>query len=331
MKVLVTGAAGFIGYHICKNLLSQGHSVIGIDNFSAEYDISINKWRFQELQKFENFKFIYMDVSKDDAKEIIEEKTVDYVIQGASKDLYYNEKDPKDYTTFLTSNVLATSRMFELARVLRAKKFILLSTYIIYGNTRKETLTEKYILPKPRNTYAASRLAEEQAVEFMSTFYKLPSVVLRIFSAYGPASRPGTKIPVLINNLSKNKTVTLNPNSMDFKDYIYVEDVVRCIRKAMTQRLKFQTINIASGITTDDIELAKKLSMIMGKESLIEVSPEKGKTKNEKKKIVAGISRAEKILKFNNPIMLEDGLTNTYNWYKNNPEFFKGNEKILSS
>lgn len=331
MKVLVTGAAGFIGYHLCKNLLLQGHSVIGLDNFSALYDTSINKWRFQDLQQFSKFEFIFFDVSKDDVSVLLKRKGIDYLVHAAAKDLFFNEKKPTDYTTFLMSNVLATARMFELGKSLKIKKFILLSTYIVYGNTKKEIFTEKKILPKPVNNYAASRLAEEQAVEFMSTFYNIPCVVLRIFSAYGPASRPGTIVPYLVGSFYNNKKVTINKNHTSTRDFVYIDDVIRCIRKSMTKRLKFQVINVASGVTTDDIDLTKTLASIMEKEKNVNIVQKRVSNEDIKvKRISADNSKARKMLNLKAPTMLDEGLRKTVAWYKKNPEFLKASENLQS-
>jgi len=321
----VTGSAGFIGYHLCRDLLSFGHQVIGIDNHNRDYHTSLKEKNTTELQKFKNFEFIKLNIVNEGFSSILNGRKVDYVVHLAAKDLYYDKHDKIEYSPYLETNVVGTANIFELAKILAAKKFIFASTHSVYGVTKKGVFTEKDLIPRPISPHGASKLAAEQVVHFMSNFYELPAVVLRIFSTYGPGMRPHTLIPHIIDRLQEDRPLGLYADENQKRDYIYIDDVVEAIKAAFNKRIKFQAINIAGGDVISIRDLAIKIADLLGKNNLelaIERS-EKDFSKVVVQHVNADVSRAKKILKFTPQVGLDAGLKKTVDWYLSHPDILK--------
>jgi len=311
---LITGSAGFIGFNLSKKLLQEGNTVIGIDNENADYDPAIKEARTAELSSFPNFEFLKMDIVHDDIFQALKEKRVDYFVHLAAKDFYYNKPFDLDYALYVESQVLGTARMFELAKRLKAKKFIFASTHSVYGNTKKGILTEKKILPNPISPHGASKLAAEEVIRFMTNYHKLPSVILRISSVYGPGMTPHMLIPSVIQSFKNSTPVKEHVDfSKSTRDFIFIDDVVTYIISALNKRISFQIINIASGKSVTLSKVISLIAQIMGKKT------EEAKVNDYRKdyrhlivgQVVTDISRAKKILRFVPQTKLEQGLQKT--------------------
>lgn len=321
----MTGSAGFIGYNLCRDLLSLGHSVIGIDKHSNDYAVSIKENHTEELKKFKNFEFIKLDIVNDGFASILSGQKVDYVVHLAAKDLYYDSHDRIEYSPYLENNVIGTSRMFELAKTLQAKKFIFASTHSVYGVTKKGIFTEKKLIPQPISPHGASKLAAEHVVHYMSNFYELPSVILRIFSVYGPGMRPHTVIPHIIDRINSDRPLELYGSSSQKRDFIYIDDVISYIKAAFNKRLKYQVINVASGKSISLESLAGEIAKILGQDNLAVAINRSSKdfSKVLVSDVLADTSRAKKLLKHSPQITLEEGLKKTVVWYLANPDILK--------
>lgn len=319
MKFIVTGSAGFIGYHLSKRLLNEGHNVIGIDNHSPDYDILLKERHTGELKSYSNFEFIKLDITNEAIDTLLRTQNVDYVIHLAAKDMYYGSPTEIEYTPYLFTNVIGTSKAFELAKKLNAKKFIFSSTFSVYGGTKKELLTEKKILPRPISPHGASKIAAEEVVHFLSNYYKLPSVILRLGSVYGPEMRPHTAVPFVIDRLKSNKPLDFYNNETT-RDYIYIDDVVEYIIAVFNKRIKFQIINVASGKSISMVDLSYKIANEMGKnKSDIQFVQHQKDFKNIiQKDAHISIKRAEKILRYTPKINLDEGIKRTVTNYLKN-------------
>jgi len=321
MKILVTGSAGFIGYNLCKRLLDEGNKVVGIDSYSPDYDINLKELRTKELISNKSFEFIKLDINNVAFNTLLNGSKVDYVIHLAAKDLYYGSSEFIDYSPFIETNVLGTSKAFDLSRRLTAKKFIFISTHSIYGNSKRSILTEKKLLPKPISPHGASKFSAEHVVQFMSNFYKIPSIILRVFSVYGPGMRPHTFIPLVIDRLSKNLPLDAYADYNVKRDFIYIDDVVSYILATLNKRIKFQVINIASGKSYMLKEIVIKIAEIMKKD------PNRLEFKRHERDFsrmvgidnIASVTRAKKILKYSPLTDIDLGLAKTVEWYLKNP------------
>lgn len=316
--ILITGSAGFIGYNLSKKLLQTGNNVIGIDSLNSDYDPSIKEARLNKLQEYSNFEFLRLDIVHDETYPHIKGKRVDYFVHLAARDFYYNHPHDLKYSLFVESQVLGSAKMFELAKKLRAKKFIYSSTHSVYGDTKKGVLTEKKILPSPISPHGASKLAAEEVIHFLSNYYELPALILRISSVYGPGMTPHMFIPTVIRSLQKGQTIKEHvPFNKSSRDFIYIDDVVNYIISTFNKRVKFQVINIASGTSTTLSSVLGLITKLVGKVS------GHAKLKDYRKeyrhiivdRVAVDISRAQKILKYTPLTKLENGLAATVDYF----------------
>ena len=242
------------------------------------------------------------------------------MIHLAAKDYYY-EDDEQGYSEYIEQNVVGTSRVFEYARELGVKKFIFTSTHSVYGNTKKEVLTEKKIVPRPASPHGASKLSAEHAVSFLSRTYNIPAIILRISTVYGPDMLEHQVIPNWIKNIYKGKSLPLHVSPNTTRDFVYIDDVVKAIKQCFNKRLTLQTINIASGKSYSIKELADEISKILNKDHK-KIKYEKTKKEHIDKitseNVSLSISRAKKLLGYKPEYTLQEGLEKTIEWYFEN-------------
>lgn len=321
MRILVTGCAGFLGYYTCERFLTLGHKVYGLDNLNSDYSVSIKNSRIEKLQKHQNFYFEQFDITSSDTPKILENQKIDEVIHLAGKDIYYKDED-LFYSDYLDINVIGVARVFELAKKLGARRFIFSSTHSVYGRTKKKVLSERKIVPKPISPHGSSKLAAERVLEFMSGYYKLPTIVLRIFTVYGPDMRPYTVIPYFIKRIASNEPLKTYLGIDQTRDFVYINDVVDSFVSAIKSRLKYQIINIASGKSHSLRELAELIAKKLGKSSE-DLGFDIAKS-NVKELIVtdvtADITKANRILNYIPKVSFEEGLDATVEWYKKHPK-----------
>lgn len=323
MKIIVTGSAGYIGYNLCKKLLENGHIVTGIDNLDPETEFEEKQNRTAELQNIRNFEFIKLDVVNDAFPSIFHGKKYDYMVHLAAKDFYYqnynHESKYNQYSPYLITNVVGTSKMMELAKNIGIKKFIYASTHSVYGKTKKGLLTEKKVVPKPISPHGASKYAAEQVVHYLSNLYRLDSVILRIFTVYGPGMQKYKSLYQIIDSLVKSEPyIAHGMNSLNnVRDYIYIDDAVNYIIESLNKRVKYQTINIAGENHISISKLADQVAEILGKKrgSLLVKDADNFVHKVIVKEAKADISRAKKILKYTPKTSLDEGLKKTVDWY----------------
>lgn len=324
-KILITGCAGFVGIHLVKRLLGMNFMVVGIDTFLEDHYLDQKRAEIKNLLKVnKNFKFFELDKREGNLRNLLKTKSIDYVVDFASKDFYYKEEDKHNYRSFLDVNVTGTANIFELARDLGAKKFIYGSNHTVYGNTKKINLTEKNIVPKPISPQGSSKLAAEKVIEFLSNYYKLPAINLRFFSVYGPYLPPHTAMYHYIERFYEKKGLEVYVDlSKHYRDYIYIDDVVQYIISSLDVRVKFQNINIATGTSHNLKEVAFKTAEILGMEQCdvkIKIL-KRGIEGLTAERSHANISRAIKLLNYKPQIDLDRGLRETINWYTQTKQY----------
>jgi UDP-glucuronate 4-epimerase len=325
MKILVAGSGSFIGYSLSKRLIELGHKVIGIDYLENDFVDNFKVLRNNELKEFKDYELIKMPKHNEGLNSLLDGEKIDYVYDFYSKDFIYDFGEKPNYSEFLETNVVGAAKIFELAVKLKAKKFFCGSTHSVYGKARKKKLTEKKVIPKPISPHGASKLAEENVVEFLSNFYGLNAIIFRFFMVYGPYMNPFTVTYKFMEHLKRGDTkLIMENNPLSTRDFIYITDAVNFIISAMDKRIKYQTINIASGETHTMIDLAKTIAKNMGKDpDLITV----GESRKSFSKLIveqqqADISRAIKMLKYKPQVSFDEGIRNTVEWYEKG-EFYK--------
>ena len=243
---LITGAAGFIGFHTSLNLLRKGKKVIGIDNLNNYYLPKIKKNRLKILSKFNNFKFYKKDITNYKTVEKIFDKTsITTVINlAAQAGVAYSLTNPKKY--FLT-NSLGFFNICLIAKKYNIKKVLFASSSSVYGDNQNLPVKESYEL-NPLSYYAITKQNNEQTAKFFSTISKTKYVGLRFFSVYGLYGRPDMIIYKLISSFKQKKTFYLNNFGEHKRDFTHIDDVMKIINRLVNKKLKnnYDIFNICS-------------------------------------------------------------------------------------
>jgi UDP-glucuronate 4-epimerase len=193
MKILITGSAGFIGFHLAKRLLDEGHSVVGIDNFNNYYDIQLKEDRNKILEEYPDYKLYRVDIANiTDLQKIFKENDLDRVCHlAAQAGVRYSITNPYVYGD---SNLKGFVNIINLAKEKSVKNFVYASSSSVYGNGEKYPSSEKDYVDNPISLYAATKRANELIAYTYNHLYNLPVIGLRFFTVYGPWGRPDMAI-----------------------------------------------------------------------------------------------------------------------------------------
>jgi UDP-glucuronate 4-epimerase len=231
MKMLLTGAAGFIGMHIALKLLERGDNVIGIDNINSYYDPELKKERLKLLQKYENFNFKKVDISdSDEIKNIFSEHKFDKVIHMAAQaGVRYSIDNPSEY---IKSNIVGFANIIENCRYYDVEHLVYASSSSVYGNNTKIPFKEIHSVDHPISLYAATKKSNELHAHVYSHLYKLPTTGLRFFTVYGPWGRPDMALFKFTKNIIENKSIDVYNSGKMVRDFTYIDDIVEGVVKA---------------------------------------------------------------------------------------------------
>ncbi len=316
MRILVTGAAGFIGFHISNYLVKKKIKVIGVDNLDDYYSINLKKKRLSELKKNKNFKFIKIDISSNKLKRVLKEYHFDIVIHlAAQAGVRYSLINPKKY---IHSNIKGFGNLFESINTKNLKKVIYASSSSVYGDTKKFP-TKETQKTNPKNIYGYSKVINEQMSEYYFNLLKVPFVGLRFFTIYGDWGRPDMFILKTLIGNDKKKIFYLNNNGNHLRDFTSIKDVIKICDKIIKKKfLKNEIYNICS----NNPQLIKRVFTYIKKEC------GNIKYKNIKKNKAdvlnthgdnSKIKRDFKIDKFQN---FKNELIEIVNWYKSTKNIF---------
>ena len=227
MKILVTGAAGFIGYHLCKTLLTEGHEVHGIDNLNDYYDIQLKKARLNELGH-NGFYFHQIDLA--DSKglfAILESFLPDIIINlAAQAGVRHSITNPQ---AFIDSNIQGFFNVLEGCRKFPVKHFIYASSSSVYGTHAEIPFRETARTDQPVSLYGATKKAGEVLAHSYVELYKIPSTGLRFFTVYGPWGRPDMAYFKFADQIMNGETIDIYNNGKMERDFTYVDDIIRGI------------------------------------------------------------------------------------------------------
>ena len=211
MDILVTGAAGFIGYHVSNQLLKNNHNVYGIDNLNNYYDVSLKLSRLKILKKKKNFHFNKIDlINYKKLNLYFKNKNFDLVINlAAQAGVRHSIKKPYDY---FKSNLLGFYNILEISKKYKIKKFIFSSTSSVYGNDKRFPLQENRGSNHPIQFYAATKKANEIIAHSYSSMFNMQIIGLRFFTVYGPWGRPDMALFKFVKNILENRQIEVYNN-----------------------------------------------------------------------------------------------------------------------
>ena len=314
MKILVTGSAGFIGFHVSDYLLKNNNTVIGIDNINDYYDVNLKKSRLKILKKNKNFFFYKFDlINANKLEDLIKKFKVKYIVHlAAQAGVRYSIENPK---TYFKNNLEVFFNILEASKKNNIKHLIFASTSSVYGENNNFPLKENDNTDKPISFYAATKKSNEILAHSYSYIYNLPCTALRFFTVYGPYGRPDMALFKFTKNILENKKIQLYNNGNHSRDFTYITDIVSGIfsilKKNNTKNL-FNTFNIGNGNSRKLKDYLKTIEKKLNKNAkIINLPLQLG----DIKKTHSDISLLNKYSNYLPETDIEEGINNFIDWY----------------
>jgi UDP-glucuronate 4-epimerase len=319
-KILVTGAAGFIGFHTTKRLLEQGHTVIGIDNLNSYYSVNLKNDRLKQLQPFESFHFYHADIADIKTVEKIwsNEPGVTQVIHlAAQAGVRYSLIDPYPY---VHSNVTGFTVILEQCRYQpNFEHLVYASTSSVYGLNPALPFKEEHPVNHPISLYAATKRANELMAQSYYHLYKLPVTGLRLFTVYGPWGRPDMSLFKFTKAILAGETIDVYNKGQMSRDYTYIDDIVEGILAALGhpptyfQSLEHPLYNIGNHHKESLLVFIETLEKALGKKANKNFLPLQP---GDIVETLSDIGKARKELGYNPQTSIQQGIEKFVEWYK---------------
>ena len=316
MKILITGCAGFIGYHLSSLLTQKKMKIYGIDNLNNYYDVELKKERLKILKKNKNFFFYKLSLeNKKKLNENIKLNKYDIVINlAAQAGVRYSISNPDAY---FSSNLTGFYNLLKICNESKVKFFVSASTSSVYGANKKFPLSEKDSTDNPLSFYAATKKCNEIIASSFNKIYGMKILMLRFFTVYGPYGRPDMSLYKFSESLKFNKNVELYNYGNHVRDFTYVDDVTDAIFKLIKNRKKLKSFEILNIAGSKPSTLRNYLNIIaknFNKKPKIKMLPLQ---KGDVIKTYASNKLLKKRIKNIKITKLEKGIKNFVEWFKN--------------
>ncbi len=312
MKYLVTGAAGFIGYHVSLRLLQAGEQVIGLDNLNTYYERQLKLDRLNRLKTFPAFNFVYGDISDYALLEnVFSRATADKVCHlAAQAGVRYSLKDPFAYQK---SNLDGFLNILECCRKYPVMNLVFASSSSVYGNDSSTPFKIDDRTDQPLSLYAATKKANELMAYTYHHLYGLKTTGLRFFTVYGPWGRPDMAYFKFTRDILEGKPIDIYNHGKMERDFTYIDDIVEGVISALDKRYEYEIFNLGNSQPEPLIDFINYLEKILGKTAQKNYLPLQP---GDMVKTYADISYSIEKLGYQPKTKLYDGLTQFVNWYR---------------
>jgi len=311
-KILITGAAGFIGYHLCKSLIEDGYEVLGIDNLNDYYDINLKQARLGQLKQFKSFKFNKIEItdrgSLTKSFQSFDPQTIVHL--AAQVGVRYSIENPYNY---IDSNLVGFLNIIELCRNNEVKSFIYASSSSVYGGNKKIPFSVEDRVNKPLSLYGATKRANELIAHSYSHLYGLHTTGLRYFTVYGPWYRPDMAMFIFTERIMAGKPIPVFNNGNMKRDFTYIDDVISGTRFAIEKNYKCEIFNLGNSKSENLMELIGILEENLGKKAQIEYLPMQP---GDVKETLADIKKSTEKLGYKPITTINKGIPQFTKWYK---------------
>ena len=325
-KILVTGSAGFIGFHLCLLLLKQGHKVIGFDGMTNYYDVSLKERRHQILIENENFIcYIGQLEDHDGLLKIFTKEAPDVVVHlAAQAGVRYSLENPRAY---IDSNLIGTFNIMECAREFSVEHLLMASTSSVYGANTVMPFKEDMQTDTPLTLYAATKKANESMAHSYSHLWKIPTTMFRFFTVYGPWGRPDMALFKFTKGIIEQTPIDIYNHGDMYRDFTYVEDLVRAIslliasvpgvasadlNSTISSVAPYRVVNVGNSTKVKLLDFIEEIENILNKKAIRNYMDMQ---KGDVPKTWADASLLKSITGFQPETDFKDGVRKFVTWY----------------
>ena len=336
MKILVTGAAGFIGFHVSKILLSKGHEVVGLDNINDYYDVNLKFARLNELgidkneaskfnslskSKTKDFAFVRMNLEdREELPKLFKREKFDVVCNlAAQAGVRYSIENPE---TYIDSNLVGFLNILECCRHNHIKHLVYASSSSVYGLNKKIPFSTEDNVDHPISLYAATKKSNELMAHTYSHLFKIPTTGLRFFTVYGPWGRPDMAMFLFTDAIINDRPIKVfNHGNME-RDFTYIDDivegVVRIIEKSPSKRIDnnqfYKVYNIGNNNSVKLIDFIKEIEVNLDKVAIKQMLPMQP---GDVEQTWANVDELIKDYDYRPNTSIKDGVKSFIDWFKN--------------
>ena len=330
MKILITGAAGFIGSNLSQRFLARGDDVVGLDNLNDYYDVNLKKTRLSPLKEHANFKFVKLDLAdRDGISHLFAHEKFDKVMNlAAQAGVRYSIDNPHAY---VDSNIVGFVNLLEGCRHHQIKHFVFASSSSVYGLNTQMPFSVHHNVDHPISLYAATKKANELMAHTYAHLYNLPTTGLRFFTVYGPWGRPDMALFKFTKAILENKPIDVYNHGKMRRDFTYIDDivegVVRVIDKISTPNPKwssdapdpctspapYQLYNIGNNNPIELMHYIETLEKALGKTAQKNMLPMQA---GDVAATYADVEDLERDIDFKPQTTVEEGIGRFVEWYK---------------
>lgn len=313
-SILITGSAGFIGFHLVKKLLESNYQIIGIDNLNDYYDKTLKKARNKILCKSKKYIFYENDITDINSLDnIFKKHKIDIVCNlAAQAGIPYSIKNPLSYEN---ANGKGFLNVLESCKKHHVKKLVYASSSSIYGGLpiNKNGFREEQCKHRPYSVYGATKLFNEILAYTYHHLYPIKTVGLRFFSAYGPYGRPDMSYFKFAKAISEGTPISLYNYGRSERDFTYIDDIVQGICMAIKKDFSYEIFNIGTSKSITMLKLIRLLEKYLGKKAKVNLLP---RNVFDMVKTKADITKARRLLGYKPAVSIDKGMMEFARWYK---------------
>ncbi|MGD1957232.1 MAG: NAD-dependent epimerase [Fulvivirga sp.] len=329
-KILVTGAAGFIGFHLSKVLCNSGHSVVGIDNLNEYYSVELKMDRLAILNELDSFTFEKVSLEEDGRINVIfKEHEFDYVINlAAQAGVRYSLLNPASY---INSNLVGFANILEACRKNNIRHLLYASSSSVYGGNKEIPFSVDHSVDHPISLYAASKKSNELMAHTYSHLFGLPTTGLRFFTVYGPYGRPDMALYLFTKAIVEGKPINVYNYGKMKRDFTYIDDIISAVVKLIEKipqpieeiRVKkpnpgsswapYRIFNIGNNNPIELMNFIETIENALGKKATknyLEIQP------GDMNETYADVNDLENLINFKPSTPIQDGIKKFTDWYK---------------
>ena len=317
MDILVTGAAGFIGFHTCRGLLENGRRVVGVDSLDDYYSPVLKRARLAELACYERFRFSQLDLSEDGALETaVSPENVSHVIHlAAQAGVRYSLENPR---TYVRSNLNGQINVLEFARQAEnLEHFIYASSSSVYGERGEGPFAENDMVGDPESLYAATKIGGEMLADSYARLYNIPATGLRLFTVYGPWGRPDMAYFIFTEKILRGEPVDVYAAGEMSRDFTYIDDIIAVLIPVVDTPpagdYLHEIYNIGHSQPVRLMDFISVIENACKRKAVINAKP---KQKGDVSRTYADIRRARAAFGYDPKTAVETGIPVFVDWYR---------------